>query len=204
MSLEAKLALAALVVAVVAVPIAAWVTRKYGTRRRRLLVLFEATPLVPDIQGGGADALKITFHGLPVDEPYLLTIHVENVGPSDIASSHFDAGKSVQVQLNSTLYGMISATHGMHTVGPALGATNAVIELTPLLLKRRDAWVVEVLVSGRPDPEFISSLVDTDVVTQTATDRVAAIAERMTYGPGFAAGYLWQALSDLIGKVLRR
>ncbi|MFC3891285.1 hypothetical protein ACFOWZ_07335 [Lentzea rhizosphaerae] len=178
MSLEAKLALAALVVAVVAVPIAAWVTRQYGTRRKKLLFLFEATSLMPVIKGSAADALKITYHDVPVDDPHLLTIRLENIGPSDIASNHFDSDKPVQVRLNSTLYGMLSATQPEHTVGPAMGTADAVIELTPLLFKRKDTWVVELLVSGDPKPELVSSLVDTDVVAQTVADRLGKASQR--------------------------
>lgn len=202
-SLEAKFALGALVVAIVAIPITAWITRRYGTRRKRLLFLFEATSLVPTIKSYAADALKVTYHNVPVDDPHLLTIRVENVGPADVASTHFDSGRPVEVRLNSTLYGMLSATHGEHTVGPAMGTKDAVIELTPLLLKRRDAWVVEVLVSGNPAPRLVSSLIDTDVVTQTAADRVTVVAgnalEALT--PGFG---LTRALDNVLSAIKRK
>ncbi|SFR18697.1 hypothetical protein SAMN04488564_104895 [Lentzea waywayandensis] len=192
MSLEAKLALAALIVAVVAIPIAVWTTRQYGTRRKKLLFLFEATSLMPEIKGSAANALKITYHDIPVDDPHLLTIRLENVGPSDIASNHFDSGKPVQVRLNSTLYGMLSATQPEHTVGPAMGTADAVVELTPLLFKRKDTWVVEVLVSGNPHPELVSTLVDTDVVAETVSDRLVKANQHP----------LVEVLDVLLGSVL--
>lgn len=178
MSFGDKLTLAGVVVGVLAIAAAWWVGRRYGTRRRKLLFLFEATSLVPEIKGYAGSGLKVTFHDVAVEEPHLLTIRLTNVGPADVASSHFDAGKPVQVLLNSTLYGVLNATHGERTITPALGAENAIVELAPVLLKRKDTWVVEVLVSGAPAPELVSSLVDTDVVTQTVADRLARATER--------------------------
>src|SRR3712207_4896455 len=83
------LALGALVVALLALPLTIWATRRWGERRSRLLFTYRSVPLLPR---GDRQLLKVTYRDLDVPEPHLVTLRLRNVGPKDIASGHFDQG----------------------------------------------------------------------------------------------------------------
>lgn len=193
---EGWLALGALIVAVVAIPITMWTTRRWGTRRRRLLFARESTPLIPTAPAGAGSLLKVTFRDLPVEEPHLVTLSLDNVGPVDVASGHFDAGRPVEIKLGCTLYGVVSSTHPRHTISPAVGTSDAIIGFPPMLLKRGERWAVEVVVSGTPNPNLVSSLIDTDIEEYITFTRMAASSR--------AGRIFLPALSLAIGEWLIR
>jgi hypothetical protein len=161
MSLGLWLALVAVIVAVVGVAVTIFAARRWGNRRRKVLFSYDSTPLLP--VSDERHLLEITYRDIPVKEPHLVTVRVANIGPSDIASQHFDAGRSLVVRLNCTMYGLTSNSHPHCTVSGAIGA-EGVIELRPLLLHRGEEWVVEAVVQGDASPTIESPLIDTDVV----------------------------------------
>lgn len=154
-------AVAALVVAVLTGVGTVLAARQWGNRRRRILFSVESAPLLPPAERAGL--LQVTFRDFPVENPHLVTVRVQNVGPLDIATQHFDAHRNLVVDLNCTMYGVTSSSHPGATVSRGIGS-EGVVELTPSLLRRGDAWVVEAVVSGEPTPELDSPLIDTDVV----------------------------------------
>jgi hypothetical protein len=93
-------------------------TRAWGTRRRRVLVIWDATPLLPTGQLGSEDLIKVMYGHHVVHDPHLVTIRVKNVGPVDVARAHFDGGQDLVVKLNCVLYGLTSTTHP-HNASPA-------------------------------------------------------------------------------------
>ena len=160
------LAIAAIVISGVAMLVGFFAVRKYGNRRRKILFVWEATPLVPEGQGGVDSLLKVTFRDFPVENPYLLKLRLVNVGPLDVASNDFDSGQSIVFRLNCTMYGLIKASHPaatLTTVSTAVGS-EGVIKLQPGLLRRQDEWSVEAVVAGLPEPVLESPLVNTDIV----------------------------------------
>lgn len=163
------LSLAALIVAVVAIPIAVLATRRWGTRRRRLRFSWEVTPLLPVPQLDNREQVKVTYKDIPVSNPHLVTIRLANVGPVDVSRANFDGDENVVVKLNCIMYGITDTTHPDHTVATAVGETGKIF-LTPLLLKRSEEWIVEAIVSGSPEPELSCPLADTDVTCGTADD----------------------------------
>lgn len=171
MTFSEWLAVGALVVAVIAIPVTFIATRNYGNRRRQVVFTCDSTALMPSAH---SDELKVTWRGQPVDDPHLVVFRLQNVGPADIASTHFDGGRDLVVRLNANFYGLISTTHREHTVAEAVGA-GGVVRLKPVLLRRRDIWSFEALVSGPPRVELTGPLVDTDMAD--ASDAMA-IAKR--------------------------
>jgi hypothetical protein len=153
--------LAAIIVAVVGIAVSVFAARRWGNRRRKILFSWSSAPLLPPGHDDGL--LEVTYRDFKVKDPHLVTFRVTNVGPSDIASQHFDAGKPLTVVLNCVMYGVTSSSHGHATVSRAIGA-DGVIDLRPTLLRRGDEWAVEIVVEGEARPTLESSLIDTDVV----------------------------------------
>lgn len=135
-------------------------TRRWGTRRRKLLFRYQSASLLPTDSRPGL--LEVTFRDIPVPNPHLVTIRLQNVGPSDVATHHFDGGRPIRVVLDCKFFGVTSTTHPSATVSPAIGS-DGWIEMRPMLLRRGEEWAVEAVVEGDPAPTLQSSLIDTDV-----------------------------------------
>jgi len=200
------LALAALVVAVVAIPLTLWATRQWGERRARLLFTYRSVPLLPR---GDIQVLKVTYRDFEVPSPHLVTLRVRNVGPKDVASSHFDQSRPLRIDLKAKFYGLVDASpvneRGAIEMD-AIGTDDGHVSFKPALLRRNQEWTAEVLVSGDSQPELTSSLIDTDVVVADA-DSPTAVEE---FAQGFIAGVegasvVARLISGLVGGVkLRR
>jgi hypothetical protein len=160
------IAVISVIVAVLAIVASVWAARRYGTRRRKLLFEWSAAPLIPETRGDASPRLVVTYRDFEVKDPYLLTLRLVNVGPSDVATSHFDGGRDLVIELGCTLFGLLGSPGGdgnLTTVTTAVGSDGP-ISLRPGLFRQGSAWSVDVVVSGRPDPRVNSPLIDTDVV----------------------------------------
>jgi hypothetical protein len=176
-------------VAVIAIIVGVLAVRRWGNRRLRLLFESTAIPLI--LGGAQSGLLKVTFRDVDVEDPHLVTILLKNVGPADISSDRFDAGRSLVVRLNCTMYGLVKTTHPESTVSTALGA-EGVVELLPQLLRRGEERLVQAVVSGPPVPVLDSPLIDTDVVSGP------------TYTSELAQGLLAVLFASVLGLSLRR
>jgi hypothetical protein len=157
------LALSALVVAVVAIPVAVLATRQWGNRRAQIEFSSSSTPLLPDKVGRGL--LAVTYRDIPVDDPHLVTVSVRNVGPRDISTAMFDSGQSISIRFDQTFYGLTVVSGGAHTLSPGVGASpeEATVLFEPGLLKRGDAWSFSAVLSGPVGVSIEAPLIDTDV-----------------------------------------
>lgn len=173
------LVIAAIVVAVLIGVATVAATRRWGNRRRRLLFAVEAVPLLPPGKPDGL--LQVTYRDFPVNDPHLVTARLRNVGPSDIATAHFDGGRPLILRLNCKLYGVTRSSHPQSTTLPAVGAQGD-LKFVPQLMRRGEEWAIEAVVEGEPEPVLDSPLIDTDVIE----------------GPS----YLQQAIETLSGVVL--
>lgn len=155
--------LAALVVAIIAIPAAVLATRHWGNRRARLEVKIEATPLLPEDARPGL--LEVTYRDIPVDEPHLVSVTLRNSGPRDLASGMFDGGRSITVKFDQTFYGLTAVHGGIETRSPAIGASavDAVVFVQPALLKRGESWSFSAVTTGPVDVTVDAPLIDTDV-----------------------------------------
>jgi hypothetical protein len=161
LDLDQVLTIIGIGVGVVAVIVGAMAAQRWGTRRRRLLFEYTSTPLIPE--GQMASFLKVTYRDFEVEDPHLVRLSLKNVGPVDVATAHFDAGKPLTVRLHCTMYSVTSTSHAAATESPAVGA-EAIVKLRPTLLPRGHEWVVEAVVGGALRPEVASTLIDTDIL----------------------------------------
>lgn len=162
---------------------------------------WSASPLIPQVQGVSSSHLAVTYRDVEVSEPHLLTLSLVNVGPADVASSHFDGGRDLTIRLGCTMYGLLhppASPETLTTVTTAMGSEGA-IYLQPGLLRRGGEWMVDVVVGGIPSPELDSPLIDTDVVdpptyrSQLASNlalRLAQTVLNLMPGGGLAAAAL--------------
>jgi hypothetical protein len=165
------LAIVGIAVAVLAIIASTLAIRTWGNRRKRLAFEVRSAPLIAT-GGPSADLLKVTFRDIEVPDPHLATIRLSNIGPADISSDSFDAGRSFVVKLNCKMYGVTATTHPQSTVSTAIGS-DAVIQLAPQLIAKGEEWVVEAVVSGSPSSEIESPLVDTDIVSPPYASAIA-------------------------------
>lgn len=114
------IAIAGVIVGAIGIGATVLAARRWGNRRRKILFAWEQVPLL----AAGADhgLLEVTYRDIPVENPHLVTVRVANVGASDVASDHFDAGLPLIVHLNCTMYGVTRTTHPQYTAGGAIGA----------------------------------------------------------------------------------
>ncbi|MDT0353635.1 hypothetical protein [Pseudonocardia charpentierae] len=158
------LALSALIVAVVAVPISILATRRWGNRRARVSISIVSVPLLPD--GVREGTIEVSFRDIPVKDPHLVTVEIRNSGPRDLSSDMFDRGESIAIKFDQVFYGLTSSHGGVRTASPAIGTRppEAIVFVRPALLKRREAWTFNAVTSGPVNVAIEAPLVDTDVV----------------------------------------
>lgn len=163
MQLSDWLAVAAIGVAVIAIPATMWATRRWGNERQRLVFGFESIPLLERWPRNTRNQVRIIFADHEIHDPHLLMISLHNIGPADISSDHFDRGRNIYINLtNCEVFLLMSSTHPDDTL--IFPGDRGQVGLHPILLKRKDSWRVEVIVAGSPIPVPEFPLIDTDIL----------------------------------------
>jgi hypothetical protein len=157
------LAVIAIVAALVVCALTIWATRRWGKRRNRLLFEYNSAALIPHRENP-TNLLKVTYRDMEVAEPHLVTIRLRNVGPSDIATPHFDDGRPITIRLNAVMYGLTGGTYPVRNIVSSAVGADGELSVGPHLLRRNEEWIFEAVVQGDARPELDSPLVDTDVV----------------------------------------
>lgn len=107
--------------------------------------------------------MRIDYRGTRVEKLRLVTLRVENVGRRDVAPGHFDPGAPLRLNLGGVALDVVRSTHPERVFVSSDGDADGYIEILPMLIKRREAVVVQVLVSGEPDLKFSGKLADTKI-----------------------------------------
>lgn len=153
--------LAGLLVAILAIPTTIFAARQWGTRRARLEVEVNATPLLPEDARPGL--LEVTYRDIPVKEPYLVSVTLRNTGPRDVATKMFDGERAITAKFDQTFYGLTATQGGIEVTSPGIGAEAAVVAVRPGILKRGESWSFSAVTSGPVDVGVDAPLIDTDV-----------------------------------------
>lgn len=179
MGLAEWLALAALVVAAMAVPITIWATRRWGNRSARLEVSVTSAPLLPaDVRHG---LLVVTYRDVAVARPHLVSVSLRNTGPRDVSSEMFDGGRAIAIGFDQTFYGLTETKGSPLTVAAPVGAPAgpALVQLGPGLLKRGERWTFSAVTTGPVEVAIDAPLVDTHLRYESP-DEGRAITVRMS------------------------
>jgi hypothetical protein len=167
-----NLAIAALIVAILAVPITIWATRRWGNRRAKIALSVESTPLLP----AESKLLAVTYRDLPVADPHMVSVSFINTGPRDISSQMFDPSRPFVVSFDATFYGITSHDGGVELVSQAIGSEppNARVEVRPGLLRRKAVWTFSAVLSGPVTVSVHPTLIDTEIVEVVPASRSTA------------------------------
>jgi len=173
------LAIVAIVVAVAAGALGVWAARRYGNRRGKILLTWEYTPLMPSIPEDASGKLRVTYNDAPVTEPHLVLLRLQNVGSKDLTSGDFNEKQSLPVNLNCRVEGLLTSNRPQHVraVQIEAPAPKGLIEIAPLLLKRRQVLAVTAIVSGRPRIEVepdSEPLINVDIIDKRSFDSETA------------------------------
>ena len=201
-SLADTLTILAIIVAVIAIPVGVWAVRRWGNRRGQVLFAYRSTALMPDLPLPMKEMLKVEFRDLPVKDPHLLSLQLQNVGPRDVASGNFDAARPIRIKMNSPFYGILSCSYPRPTIISSPGS-DGVIDIGPMLLKRGEVWHFSAIVSGKPEVGADIPLVDVDVLDRRTFDAKLARSSLRSFvrliSPLFGAGgfYMYAAVESL-------
>ena len=151
------------------------ITRQYGNRRRKLLFTWDSVQLLPH-DGPAKGALEVSYEGIRVDDPFLIKIVIKNLGPTDIATAHFDGGSSLRVEFPEGYVAALDSDLGAATM---LELGSGYVAIPPQLLKRNAIITLDVLVDGPSEPVLVSDIIDTDVVTADAAGVALTVASQV-------------------------
>ncbi|MFJ5992630.1 hypothetical protein [Lentzea sp. NPDC092896] len=173
------------IAAVIAIIVTIIVTRRWGTRRAKLLFQYKFTSLLP-VENDRYN-LKVVYKEQSIDNPHLVTLRLANVGPKDVSSGNFDAGQSIRIDFECPIYGSLGwnghknifKVYGVGSVSAHLRDTVSCVEIAPTLLKVGETWEVELLVSGDRDPNAEFPLIDTDIINQDAKEKLDKMVSEM-------------------------
>lgn len=132
-------------IAVLSILLGLWGARHWGNPRLKMLVSFEAAPLIPKLNIAGPQRLKMSFDGVELQNPYIATIRLTNIGAGDIGSGQYDQGKPIIVSSNTKFYGLIRGDALLPDIGD-----DTAIRFPPTLQKCGTTREAVVIVSGPP------------------------------------------------------
>lgn len=159
------LGLAALIVAIIGIPITVFATRRWGNRRAKLQLSIESTRLLAE--GDVTEKLEVTFDGNPVKNPYLNTLWIKNSGSRDIPSSAFENDLRIKISGRFFEFIDIKTNNGVSPVfmsdSIARDTDSSVILVPPRLIPKGTVWMVKFLTSGKSKIISTDALLDTDI-----------------------------------------
>lgn len=161
--------IAAVAVAVIAVPIGAWVAFRSNNPKRRLYTwLSDVTPLLNQ----RAKELEVRHQGQTLAEPHLVTVRLTVRSRRDIAPDSF-AGPIV-LDLGTpvlTKFSQKAATKRAGIPDPEITVAGHTLEIQPCLLARDHDVAISILLDSRPQFRALRVAL-TDVETLTASPSI--------------------------------
>lgn len=170
---------------VIAALISFVITRQYANRRRKLLFTWDAVQLLPN-DGPAQGALEVFYEGTEVKDPYLVKVAVRNLGPTDIATAHFDNSTPLRVEFPQGYVAHMDTDTG---AAPIIELGRDYLAVHPQLLKRHAIVTLDVLVDGPTTPKLISHIIDTDIVTVDPREVALGLVGEVGGGGNFPAAF---------------
>jgi hypothetical protein len=143
---------------------------KKRTGRTVLQVSVVSRPLWPFTARPAGAYLQV--EGTLVQNPYLVTIEIECLGPKDIKRSDFDDDRPLEIQLGAPL-----VTIAASDLDPVGKSGDWILALEPQLLKAHKRFTVEAVTEGVPAPNVEANfLIDIDPVVDIELDRFVRVS----------------------------
>ncbi|MHA7226686.1 hypothetical protein [Glutamicibacter soli] len=149
----------------IGIPVSIFFTWRWGTRRAKLQLAIESTRLLA--QGEVTEKLEVSYDGKRVENPYLTTLWIKNVGPRDVPSSAFEDDLRVKISGRFFEFIDIETNNGINPAvmsdSTARTSGSSVILIPPRLIPKRTVWVFKFLTSGESKILDRGELQDTDI-----------------------------------------
>lgn len=118
--------------------------------------------------------LQVTLGGNVVEDPYLVTLRIANGGRRDIRSSDFDQGHPLVFNLGAKVLDVLSSSSSEKQLF-GFGDDDQ-MRLFPLLIRRSQQIIVDVLTDGKPTLSCTAELADVNVRMQSNSDPTTSSA----------------------------
>jgi hypothetical protein len=162
------LAVAGAILALIGIASGVGAARRWGTRRGRLAISHELSPL---LSANGLADLRVTYKGRTVKDPHLLSVSIKNVGSRNIRRDQFNGDEPWTISFACKLFGVTASKSSGEDVVPvelSVIGDALTLRVPPTIIPRGREWNLELVVSGS-DLEFRKSdLADVDVVSVDA------------------------------------
>lgn len=148
--------MAGVLIALAAVPIAVWATRRYSRRRRRLFYDFDAVqimgPVNPEVQGEIEVIVRRRGSDATLDNPHMITLSIFSRSDDDIIPEFFqgplvfDFGAPVIALMKTE-----SEPGRKGVTPPRVETTATAVRVMPSLIARAHVIKCFLLVNGKPE-----------------------------------------------------
>jgi hypothetical protein len=143
------LTIIAIAVAVVAGAIALIAWRAEAVRKRLLLSITSRTRLLitPEPM---REELRVSYQDEKLEDPYVVSIELSNVGKSPIKSEDFDKGRNLTFSVGAPIVKVLSTEHEPTSAPAPVVTTNSnSLEIGPELIAKDESIRVTLLTEGR-------------------------------------------------------
>ncbi len=174
------IAIAGLVLTAVGLLAGVFYAKQGGRRRNHLVVSVKSQPMIVERNTKAGSAVSLRYADQVVEDPHLITVMMECVGPTDITSADFDQGKPVTIAFDVPMIALLRSD-GLD-ISETYRATS--IDVRPSLLPKGKTFIVSAITDGEPQPRVNAHLIDTDVIDkkpEAVSSVVAAVRKLMPY-----------------------
>ncbi len=137
--------------------------------KRRLLYSMTLAAPMTDHAGGIRDDLELLQRGSRLTDPHLVEIQLAGRGRKDIASSAYDNGEPIQLDIGVPIVKMLQSTSEPETLPiPKVTTERTKLRIGPSLIGRRQRITFTLLADGlRPRLTCESPLIDVKIENRT-------------------------------------
>lgn len=131
--------------------------------KRRLTFRISVNPLMPNEMNGG-NGLNVSYSGLTIEHPFLVTVTIRSQGKADIQSTSFASQTPIRFDLNAPTYGPLGTPLGRSAHDVPVAVKGSSIGIGPAQLKKDFYLKFMCLCNGPPQVVARNCLTDIDLV----------------------------------------
>jgi hypothetical protein len=177
--------------------------RQLRSGRKKLHVRYRYHPqrvLTPSLHG----IFEVSLLGDVIQDPYVATIEIRNVGLQDIVIGDFTEGRPIEVSISNLVeivsLGNTRSRKGLEPRRPQKG----LVEFGPELIKQGESWKYHVITEGRPETPLpvVDHLNNVRVVNEVGRQQLYDSRGFVLFGRIMAPGtVLYCAIALILGSL---
>lgn len=169
MSMADVLSIIGIVAAVIGIGVAAFYGNRALNPPKRLMQWHSvATPLIAGRQEQHHGTIEVRILDQRMDNPYVGTLTVENIGRHDIESSSFDQGRPIRFEVHHAK-GTVTFLD-QETNPPGLHVNGNSILIGPELLRSKSKWTKSFVTDGQARIELAESYMVNAIINKKADE----------------------------------